>query len=131
MIRIFKTRSFARWAKKEKIHDRALITVVDELEAGLIDANLGRGLIKKRVARTGFGKRGGYRVLLALKIDYSPYVFFIFGFSKTDKETLDVTEKDLYKSLAKHYLSLTAYQLSKLIEDKLLIEVYYEKNKNK
>ena len=52
-IRIFKTKNFVRWAKKEKVSDRLLRSTVDELEAGLIDADLGSGLIKKRVARAG------------------------------------------------------------------------------
>ncbi len=35
-----------------------------EAQAGLIDADLGGGLLEQRVARAGQGKRGGYRALL-------------------------------------------------------------------
>jgi len=64
-VSIYKTRSFARWVKREGLADRDLCDAVVEMQKGLIDARLGGGLIKKRVARSGHGKRGGYRVILA------------------------------------------------------------------
>ena len=56
-----------RWSKKEHITDGILKNVIDEISNGLIDADLGGGLVKKRVSRKGEGKRGGHRVLLAFK----------------------------------------------------------------
>ena len=65
-MRIFKTRWFARFARKARISDTMLTDAIREAEKGLIDGKLGRGLIKKRVARTGKGKRGGYRTIIGL-----------------------------------------------------------------
>jgi len=47
-IRIFKTKNFVRWARKEKITDDLLRAAVNELSEGLIDADLGGGLVKPR-----------------------------------------------------------------------------------
>ena len=55
----FKTRVFARWARKEGMADRVLLAAVAEMESGLVDARLGGGLFKKRVGLPGSGKRGG------------------------------------------------------------------------
>jgi len=60
-MRIYKHRVFAKWAKKEGLLDRALKEAIDEISSGLFDAALGAGLYKKRIARKGQGKRGGYR----------------------------------------------------------------------
>ena len=67
-MEIFKTKTFARWARKEGLKDAVLRNAVDEIQAGLVDANLGGGLVKKRVARTGSGKSGGHRTLLATNL---------------------------------------------------------------
>lgn len=87
--------------------------------------NLGGGLIKKRVARSGQGKRGGYRVLLAFKD--SDRSIFIFGFSKNDRENLDAEEKELYKKIAKMYLGVPMKKLEKLCNEGQLVEVHHEK----
>ncbi len=124
-IRIFETKNFVRWAKKEKLSDATLRNAVNELEEGLIDADLGAGLIKKRVARRGQGKRGGHRVLLAFK-DKDRSVF-IFGFSKNDRENLDSEEKEMYKKIAKMYLEASMSALEKMCSKDQLVEVYHEK----
>lgn len=67
-MQAFKTRWFARFARRERIDDRSLIEAVERAERGLIDADLGGGLIKQRVARPGKGRSGGYRVIVAYRI---------------------------------------------------------------
>lgn len=79
-MRIFKAKRFNQWATSEQIADDQLTQVVDEIQAGLIDANLGGGLYKKRVAAKGRGKRAGYRTLLAFRFAYR--VIFLYGFAK-------------------------------------------------
>ena len=64
-MRIFKNKAFNKWADKEGLSDGALRIAVDEMECGLIDADLGGHLMKKRVAVGGRGKSGGVRTLLA------------------------------------------------------------------
>ena len=99
-----------------------LRNVIDELQVGLIDANLGGGLIKKRVARAGQGKRSGHRVLLAFK--NKDRSIFIFGFSKKDRENLDSEEKEMYRKIAKIYLSASISALERMCSTGQLIEVY-------
>jgi hypothetical protein len=64
-MRVFKTRRFVRFAKGEEIGDTRLIEAIHRAERGLVDADLGSGVIKQRVNRPGQGKRGGYRTLIA------------------------------------------------------------------
>ena len=84
MTRVLKRKDFARWQASEKLSDAALHTAVQEMESGLIDADLGGLRYKKRVARPGSGKSGGYRTLLSARIGRR-YVF-LHGFPKSDNE---------------------------------------------
>jgi hypothetical protein len=70
-MKIHKTRWFNRWANKQRLEDLSLCESVREMMAGLYEADLGGGLLKKRIARPGKGKRGGFRTLIATnKGDY-------------------------------------------------------------
>ena len=60
-MRIFKSKTFARWMRKEGLDDNGLIVAVAELAAGKIDANLAGSVYKKRVALPGRGKSGSVR----------------------------------------------------------------------
>jgi hypothetical protein len=66
--RVFKTKWFQRFARKEKLADAALLEAADRAEKGQIDADLGGGVIKQRIARTGKGKSGGYRTIILLRM---------------------------------------------------------------
>ena len=101
-MRILKYRGFCRWARVQRLCDRQLIRVVEEIEQGLIDAHLGYGLYKKRIAKTGMGKRGGFRALLAFR--QRQRVIFLFGFAKNEQETINNTQLILFRRLAKYYL---------------------------
>ena len=59
MKRVFKTRYFARWMRKTELTNIALYEAVAEMVRGLVDADLGGGVVKKRVALPGRGKSGG------------------------------------------------------------------------
>ena len=80
--RVFKTRTFARWSCKEGLPDRTLCAAVAEIAAGLVDANLGGNIYKKRVPMPGRGKSGGARVLVATRL--AGRWFFLFGFAKNE-----------------------------------------------
>ncbi|MDX5297830.1 MAG: type II toxin-antitoxin system RelE/ParE family toxin, partial [Gammaproteobacteria bacterium] len=88
---VLKRKDFARWQASEKLTDAALCKAIKEIENGLMDADLGGFLYKKRIARSGTGKRGGYRTLLAARMGYR-YVF-LYGFSKSDKANISQDEK--------------------------------------
>ena len=85
-MRVFKTRGFARFARQEMISDEALARAIRQAEAGLVDADLGSGLIKLRLARPGSGKRGGYRTLIAYQA--KSRAVFLFGFAKNERENI-------------------------------------------
>jgi len=68
-LRIFKTKSFVRFARRERISDASLCEAIRRAERGLIDADLGGGVIKQRVARAGQGRSGGFRVLIAYRAE--------------------------------------------------------------
>jgi hypothetical protein len=103
-MRVFKSRVFGRWARREGLADRSLCAAVSEMRRGLIDAQLGGGVFKKRVARVGEGKRGGYRTLLATNL--RDQWFFMFGFAKNDRDNIDDDELKSLKELAGAYLAM-------------------------
>jgi hypothetical protein len=82
VMRIYKSAWFAKFARKEKIDDSALCDAIHRAEKGLIDADLGSGLLKQRVARGGAGKSGGYRTLIVFRS--GERAIFAFGFAKSD-----------------------------------------------
>jgi hypothetical protein len=91
-VTIYKNSWFAKFARKERISDAALCVAIDRAGRGLIDADLGSGLIKQRVAREGAGKSGGYRTLIFFRAGERS--IFVFGFAKSDKANLDCRGTD-------------------------------------
>ena len=118
---VLKRKDFARWQAGEKLPDAVLCKAVHEMEAGLIDADLGGFLYKKRVARPGSGKSGGYRTLLSARIG-SRYVF-LHGFPKSDKANIAQDERKALQFAGKVFLELTAEDLVKALEIGVLLEV--------
>lgn len=102
---IYKTRWFDRWARKQDLSTRALCDAVREMQAGLYDADLGGGLLKKRIARPGRGKSDGFRTLVAT--NKGNKWFFVFGFPKNVRTNIDKDEEASLKQLASHLLSLS------------------------
>jgi hypothetical protein len=120
-VTIYKTRWFNRWAHKQGLDDVSLCTAVDEIIAGLYDADLGSGLFKKRIARPGEGKRGGFRTLIAT--NKGERWIFVFGFPKNERSNIDKDEEEALKKLASELLSLTPEDLKKETLESKLIEV--------
>jgi hypothetical protein len=126
MTRIFKRKDFARWQTGEKLSDAALCKAVKEMESGLIDAALGDSLYKKRVARPGGGKSGGYRALVSARIG-SRYVF-LHGFPKNDKANITQDEKRALQFVGNTFLQLFGEALSKALQSGILLEVHCEQD---
>lgn len=124
MSRAFKTRHFARWARKSGLTDEALCAAVVEMSAGLIDADLGGGLVKKRVGLPGRGKRGGARTLVAT--NKGSRWFFVFGFEKSERSNISDDELEALQALAADLLVRTSAQLDQAIADGTLQEVCHE-----
>jgi hypothetical protein len=106
---VYKTRWFDRWARKEGLAASSLCAVVHEMARGLVDADLGGGLVKKRIGRPGQGKSGGYRTLVAT--NQGDRWMFVFGFPKNERSNIDKDETEALKKLAAHLLSLTTQAL--------------------
>lgn len=121
MRRVVKTRSFARWASKALLQDVVLSAAVDEMTRGLIDADLGGGVVKKRVALPGRGKRGAARTLLAT--NKGSRWFFVLGFEKNETDNLTDRELAALQKLAKDYLSLTNAQIDDAIAAHIFEEI--------
>lgn len=121
-MRVYKNSWFVRFARKEKIDDDTLRDAIDRAQRGLIDADLGGGLIKQRIARVGEGKSGGYRSIIIYKSGSK--AFFVFGFAKSMRENLTGPELLAYKQLAAILLPLTDTELDRQIEDEFLVEVF-------
>lgn len=118
---IFKTRWFDRWAKKEGLLNSSLCQAVKEMASGLYEADIGGGLLKKRVARQGQGKSGGFRTLVAT--NKGDRWVFIYGFPKNERSNIDKDEEDALKKYACEVLSYTQATINKVIAEEKLIEV--------
>ena len=123
-MRVFKTRGFARFAREEMIRDEALAKAIRQAEAGLIDAQLGGGLIKLRIARPGAGKRGGYRTLIAYQA--KSRAVFLFGFAKNERENIDPDQIDELKEFASGFLRQSDSEFDDDIAQGRLQEIGYE-----
>ncbi len=124
MRRVFKTRQFAKWMRKTDLRDDALCMAVNEMVNGLVDADLGGDVLKKRVALPGRGKRGGVRTLVATR--RASRWFFVFGFEKNEKANVTSTELEALQWLAKQLLDLSVAQMEVAVQDGSLQEICHE-----
>ncbi|WP_036545755.1 type II toxin-antitoxin system RelE/ParE family toxin [Nitrincola lacisaponensis] len=122
---VLKRKDFARWQATEKLSDTVLCKAVQEMESGLVDADLGGNLYKKRVARPGAGKSSGYRTLLSARVGHR-YVF-LHGFPKSDKPNITQDEKKALQYAGKVFLELSAKGLAKALQAGVLLEVCCDK----
>ncbi len=121
-MKVLKRRDFARWQAGENLPDAALCKAVEEMERGLIDADLGGFLYKKRVPRPGGGKSGGYRTVLSARIG-DRYVF-LHGFAKSAKANITQDEKKALQFAGRVFLDLQPADLMKAVEAGVLAEVH-------
>jgi len=120
-LRVFKNAWFGRFARKERISADALWEAVERAENGLVDADLGGGVIKQRIARPGAGKSKGYRSIVLYK--QGERAFFVYGFPKSDLDNIRDDEEEQFKRAAKLILALTDEQIRQLIENGQFEEV--------
>lgn len=120
-MKIFKNAWFERFAKKQKLDDKALLDAIQRAEQGLIDADLGGGVIKQRVARPGQGKSGGYRTIIIYR--KADRAFFVYGFSKSRQSNISNDEQAAFKQAAQHILGLSEEHLAELIQNGQFSEV--------
>lgn len=120
-MRIYKTKVFDRWLKKTELTDADLIQAVNEMNNGLIDADLGEQVFKKRIALPDRGKRSGVRTLVASKIQ--DQWFFLYGFAKNERDNISDQELRVLQAIASSWLEQEQHLLQRAIESGELREV--------
>ena len=108
-IRVFRTKTFTRWMGKAGLTDEDLSQAVVEMAQGLIDADLGGHVVKKRVALAGRGKRGGARTIVST--NRADRWFFLYGFGKNERATINRDELKFFQEVARDFLEFSDQQL--------------------
>ena len=120
-MRVYKNRWFEKFAKAQRLSTRSLWEAIERANAGLIDADLGSGLIKQRVAREGQGRSGGYRTIIAFRVE--DRAVFLFGFAKSSRANLNAAELATFRKAAKIVLELSQEQIDVEVEAGRLVEI--------
>ncbi len=120
-MRIYTTKWLTRFARRERIADRSLLEAVARAERGLVDADLGGGLVKQRVARAGQGRSGGYRMLIAYRA--GTRAVFLYGFAKHERENIDPDQLLTLREIGASWLAADARGIERAIDEDALREV--------
>jgi len=108
--------------RKTELTDSVLYEAVTEMAAGLIDADLGGAVVKKRIGIAGRGRRGGARTLVAT--NKGDRWIFVFGFEKSERDNISDEELEALQDLASTLLALAASQLDAAVTDGTLQEIF-------
>ena len=120
-MRLYETKWFVRYARREQIDDSALRESIGRAERGLVDADLGGGIIKQRVARTGQGRSSGFRVIIAYRSGNR--AVFLYGFAKSEQANIDEADLQTLRELGAVWLNAGQEGLDHAIEEGILKEV--------
>jgi hypothetical protein len=120
-MRVFKTKEFARFARREKIADPMLCEAVARAERGIVDADLTGGLIKQRMARPGRGRSGGFRTLIVFRAKMRSV--FVYGFAKSERANIGKKELEFWRTVAAAFLAMDDTQIEAAIAAEELAEV--------
>jgi hypothetical protein len=110
--------------RKSELTQEALCRAISEMEKGLIDAELGGGVVKKRVPLPGRGKSGSTRTLLATNKD--SLWFFVFGFEKNERDNISLRELAALKAIAADLLKLSSAELDSQVDCEALQEICHD-----
>ncbi|RJF90042.1 type II toxin-antitoxin system RelE/ParE family toxin [Oleomonas cavernae] len=125
-MKVYKTRWMARFLRRERLGDGRLREAINQAERGLVDADLGGGLVKLRVARTGKGKSGGYRMLVAYR--RGDRAVFLYGFAKNERENIEPHELLTLREIGAVWLAASPESIAQAVKDKALEEVADDEN---
>ena len=124
-MHIYKTRWMARYARRQRIADHSLVDAIERAERGAIDADLGGGIIKQRVARSGQGRSGGYRTLIAYRA--GTRAVFLYAFAKNERENIDPDELLTLREIGTAWLAAGARRIAQALAEGILQEVTDER----
>ena len=119
-MRTFKTSWFAHFAKKEQIGDDKLLKIVTELEERQFEADLGGGVIKKRLARPGQGKSGSFRLIICFRSEFR--TLFIYAYAKSDQSDIAPNDLRTFRVAARRLFALTDLELDQAVAAGRLLE---------
>lgn len=122
-MRIFKNKWFIKFMKKERISDKKLCDLINDIEKGRIDVDYGGGVLKQRLARPNQGKSGGYRCIILFH--YRGRAFFVYGFPKSERDNISEEDEQAFKELSEKMFDLPDEDLEQLVESGALVEVAY------
>ena len=126
-MQVFVTKWVSRFVRREGIGAESLVEAVARAERGLIDADLGGGLIKQRIARQGKGRSGGYRTLIAYR--RGDRAVFVYGFAKSERENIEPEQLKAAQKVALRVLGLDKKGLVRAERDGEIEEVVYGRKK--
>lgn len=118
---VYSIKGFERFRRKERISNDVLLRAIERATSGLIDADLGGGLIKQRVARPGQGKRGGYRTIIAFRAGQR--AVFLFGFAKNARDNIAPEDLARWRLIGADLLKASDQAIRTAIDDNELTEV--------
>lgn len=122
-MRIFKNKWFIKFAKKERISDKKLCDMIENIEKRAIDVDYGGGVIKQRLARPNQGKSGGYRCIILFCIEDK--AFFVYGFPKNERENISQEDECVFKDLAVQMFDFSDDDIDRMLKAGVLEEVNY------
>jgi hypothetical protein len=120
-VRVFKSRVFAQFSRKNRIADADLCTAIEDMLAGTVDADLGGGVFKQRLRRKGQGKSGGFRSIILLR--RQSISMFAYGFAKNERDNIDRSELIEFRKLAKEVFQYAEKDIARLLDTGALEEI--------
>ena len=121
VLQLLETKWFARYARCEQIDDSSLREAIQRAERGLVDADLGGGIIKQRVARPGKGRSSGFRVLIAYHSGNR--AVFLYGFAKSERANIKEAELQTLREIGAAWLGAGKEHLDHAIKEGFLKEI--------
>ena len=123
-MRIYRTREFSQFCKKNRIPVNDLCETVARMRLGAINADLGGGVYKQRLRRKGQGKSGGFRTIVFLRVE--SLAIFVYGFAKNDRDNIERYELEQFRQFAKEVFSYGDQEFQKLLKAGALEEICTE-----
>jgi hypothetical protein len=120
-LAVNKTKPFARFARLARIDDTALWKAAERANWGLIDADLGSGVIKQRIARSGEGKSGGSRTIVLFRL--GERAVFVHGFAEKEPGNIWQNELEAFRELATVILGYSEEEMAQRVAEGALLAI--------
>jgi hypothetical protein len=122
-VRVFVTRNFDRWLRNERLDDTVLFEAATEVVLGHVEGDLGGFLFKKRIARAGSGKSGGYRTIIGYRKGRTDRIVFLYGYAKNVQDALTPRDEKAFAKAARGFVEADDATLDVLLAEAKVREV--------